>query len=550
MAATHRERILIVSGDPGTTDLVARQSLQPAHYRVRIATSATQALQEFVKFAPDLVVVDLALPDLSAKDLLAAWQAQRYEVPVIIMAPQGRERDIIQSFRLGAIDYLTLPARAPEIVAVVERALKLVRERRERAHLARRLEQTNQTLRRRLDELNLLFNLAKDLPGLTQRAALYQRLVDEARKGIHADAAWLAIREGRQFRLAAYANIPQTWVRRAASNWDDGLTSLVSLSGEPLNIHGEPLRRFKASHLGQAALVVPIQVKEQVIGVLGVARKALQPFTTEEQALLQGIADLAAMALVNLELFRALDKKAQAFQRQARAAQVGERLKSEALHSLAQRLQAPVKAALEQAQALLNARESPSPVQRQHLLSLMENLNQIQELVAALASGQYTVPLPERKVVDWGRLVKQVVERNRERFEEKHLRLNLRLPRTMLPVSGDPALLEQQLEGILGNVLQFTPPGGQVWVQMQRQGGKALLMVRDTGIAVPQHALAHVLTEPAAPSQRPSHPRDEGPGSALTLVQEIARSHKGRAWVESDGHQGVTFWVELPVARS
>ncbi len=104
MNATHRERVLVVSGDPEVVNLIARQSLQPLHYHVQVAKTAGEAVQALAKFAPDLILADLDLPDLSGKDFLAALRSQQRDIPVVVIAPENRERDIIQSFRLGAMD--------------------------------------------------------------------------------------------------------------------------------------------------------------------------------------------------------------------------------------------------------------------------------------------------------------------------------------------------------------------------------------------------------------------------------------------------------------
>jgi DNA-binding response OmpR family regulator len=130
---TSRERILLVESDPDISDLIARQTLQAVGYQVQIARLASQALQEIQRFAPDVIITDIALPDLSGKDLLVALNSQGVEAPVIVIGPKGMESDLFQAFRLGATDFLIWPMREAEVVAAVERVMKQVRTRRERA---------------------------------------------------------------------------------------------------------------------------------------------------------------------------------------------------------------------------------------------------------------------------------------------------------------------------------------------------------------------------------------------------------------------------------
>jgi GAF domain-containing protein len=92
---------------------------------------------------------------------------------------------------------------------------------------------------------------------------------------------------------------------------DDGVTSLVALSGETLTMDGDPLLRFRISNLGKSVCVVPIKVQLEVIGMLVVVRKEANAFTKTEQTLLEAVADYASISLVNARLFRALNDSAQ-----------------------------------------------------------------------------------------------------------------------------------------------------------------------------------------------------------------------------------------------
>lgn len=547
MQATHRERILVVSGDPDVVNLIAHQSLQPLHYHVQVARSAGEAVQALAKFVPDLILADLDLPDLSAKDFLAALRSQRREIPVVVVAPENRERDIIQSFRLGAMDYLGLPAQETEVVAVVERALKTVRERRERELLARRLNQTNQALRRRLAELDLLFRLAKELTSINGAQALYQHVVDQACKGLGADVGWLVLREENAFRLVAQRNVPKTWVQRAAHQWDDGLSSLVAFSGEPLNIHGEPLQRFKAAHLGQAALVAPVRVKDRTIAVLGVARKALKPFATSDQALLQAIADLAAISMVNLELFRALDDRAQHFQRLARSAQRAERLKSTMLQKLAHEIHTSLRVAIGYVDMLAAGQMGKvNAEQREALNTVKQKLRRLDDVGHALFALGGTLTPERMESVTLNAVVQATAEKHRPRIKEKGLTFTVHVPQTPVVIPGDARFLEKMLAYLLDNALKFTPKGGKVTVSLETRGDHALLKVQDTGIGIPDEALPRIF-EPFYQANPAMDRRFGGLGLGLALVREIVQAHNGRVWAESGPGQGTTIWVQFPL---
>ncbi|MEW5941984.1 MAG: GAF domain-containing protein, partial [Chloroflexota bacterium] len=125
---------------------------------------------------------------------------------------------------------------------------------------------------------------------------------------------WALLRDEHTkiFVLTAHRNLPDAWAKKVGQPLEDGISSLVALSGESLLIHGEPLQKFKVSTLGQSAAVTPIKVKQEVIGLMVNVRKAPKPFGAVEQTLLETVADYASISLVNERLFRALEQTVEA----------------------------------------------------------------------------------------------------------------------------------------------------------------------------------------------------------------------------------------------
>ncbi|HZD57678.1 MAG TPA: response regulator [Anaerolineales bacterium] len=305
---TLSERILLVDTEQEEIDLVRHQTLEPLGYQVSLTSSVAAAIDEVLRFPPDLILVNLNLPDLSAKDLLVALSAQEIYVPVVVMASDGLEGDVIDAFKLGAADYLRIPIREAEVASVVERVLEQVRERVVREHRIEQLDQANQKLKQRVHDLSTLFSIGKAISSLMEEQALYDRIVESAVFVSGADRGWLLLRKNpnQKLILSAGERLPKSIVAQMGHPWEDGLSTLVALSGESLRIHGEPLSQFKASTLGKSALVVPVKSGGEVTGVLVTMRKSDQPFSTDKQNLLEAVADYASTAFVNLNLVKNL----------------------------------------------------------------------------------------------------------------------------------------------------------------------------------------------------------------------------------------------------
>lgn len=313
MASTG-DRILLVENNPKISDLIARQTLIPTGYYVDVVADSTSAVKQALLTPPDLIIADLNLPGLSAKDLLVALAAQGVNTPLLVIANKGQEQEIIQAFRLGAVDYLLWPARDAEVLSVVERALERVHEARDRRQLDLKLTEVNQEFHRKVRELTAIVNIGKAVVSIPDQRILFQKIVDGALQISDANIVWLLIRDesGKQFLLMAQRGLPEAWAKKLNKPLDDGISGLVALSGEPLSISGEPLLKFRIASLGGAACAVPIKAQKEIIGMLVVVRKDARPFEKTEEILLEAVSDYASISLVNARLFYALNSSAQA----------------------------------------------------------------------------------------------------------------------------------------------------------------------------------------------------------------------------------------------
>ena len=313
--AKSRELILLIESDPDISDVIARQALLPLGYRVKVVADANKAIKAAMKLSPDLVIADLNSAGLSGKDLLVAFSAQNFGFPVIILAAKEQEREVMQTLRLGAADYLLWPARATEVVSVVENGLKLTRGAQDRRKLDRRLKESDQELAHKTRELKTILAIGKAVVSISDQRVLFDRIVAGAMHVATADLGWLLLRDEKKrksYLLTAQRNLPTSWAKKMNKPLDDGVSSLVALSGEILTINGNPLKRFKLSALGKAAAVIPIKARDEVIGLLVVVRKKDTPITENEETLLEAVSDYASISLVNARLFRALQQSANA----------------------------------------------------------------------------------------------------------------------------------------------------------------------------------------------------------------------------------------------
>ena len=115
-------KILVVDDEPQIRKFL-RLGLEGHGYAVLEAASGEVALRVAVAGQPDLVVLDLGLPDREGFEVLGALR-EWSRVPVFILSVRGREGEKVRAFELGADDYLVKPFGMPELLARIKAALR------------------------------------------------------------------------------------------------------------------------------------------------------------------------------------------------------------------------------------------------------------------------------------------------------------------------------------------------------------------------------------------------------------------------------------------
>ena len=114
--------VLVVDDEPAIVEIV-RDYLADAGYRVSTARSGAEALRQVRSILPDLIVLDLGLPELDGLDV-ARTIRQSSRVPIIMLTARSDEADRIVGLELGADDYLVKPFSPRELLARVRAVLR------------------------------------------------------------------------------------------------------------------------------------------------------------------------------------------------------------------------------------------------------------------------------------------------------------------------------------------------------------------------------------------------------------------------------------------
>lgn len=118
----NKTTLLIVEDDKAIVHFIS-SILSVNEYRTLYAGTGREAISLIASYRPDVVLLDLGLPDIDGLDVLKTVR-QWSEVPIIVVSARGREQEKVQALDLGADDYITKPFGTAELLARIRTALR------------------------------------------------------------------------------------------------------------------------------------------------------------------------------------------------------------------------------------------------------------------------------------------------------------------------------------------------------------------------------------------------------------------------------------------
>jgi two-component system sensor histidine kinase GlrK len=236
---------------------------------------------------------------------------------------------------------------------------------------------------------------------------------------------------------------------------------------------------------------------------------------------------------------------ARSFNRMAERLREVDHLKEELFSHISHELRTPLTSVKEATHLLLDRVPGPLTAKQGRLVEIIaassDRLLGLVSQVLELSRLRARVLPLERRLVDMEKVVVHALEELRPQLEEKHLAVGQTTSGSDFGVQGDEDRLLRVVVNLVGNAVKFTPERGAVMVGLTDRGGEIELLVRDTGIGIPQGELARIFD----PYQQ-AHRGRGGSGLGLAIVKGLVEAHGGRVGVESEEGKGSSFFVCLP----
>jgi signal transduction histidine kinase len=194
-----------------------------------------------------------------------------------------------------------------------------------------------------------------------------------------------------------------------------------------------------------------------------------------------------------------------------------------------------------------SALQGPPATRGRALESCLEETERIQTMLNTLmdiSEAETGVMRLERRRVQLAGLIDDLRDLYGYVAAERGISLEASSP-PELEVDADVNRLRQVIANLLDNAMKYTKPGGRVTIEASRDGTRALIRVRDSGVGIPASELPHIWERLYRGDRSRSTP---GLGLGLSLVRAIVQAHGGEVSVRSRPEEGSEFQVSLPLS--
>jgi signal transduction histidine kinase/DNA-binding response OmpR family regulator len=418
--------------------------------------------------------------------------------------------------------------------------------------LVRVLESRTHELARKVNQLEALGAVGQGVSSSLNLIEVLTTIIMQAviMSGTDGGSIYEFDEDAKEFRIqAACGTAPEVLdaLRRTRIGLDDTFLGKAAMRGHPMALPDlldaplDPHLSVLAEGGWRSLVAFPMLRERRIVGALVVRRYTPGHLPDEITDMLESFASQSALALINAQLYRRLE-------RQSAALEIASRHKSEFLASMSHELRTPLNAIIGFSEVLLERMFGELNERQDEYLRdiwssgkhLLELLNDILDL-SKIEAGQMVLNRSEFAV---RKSLEYCISLVREQAVKQGIHLSLEVDPEVGLLDADRLRFRQVVLNLLSNAVKFTPDGGRVAVCASIQGEDLVVTVADTGVGVAAEDRQRIF-DSFQQGTRPAE-QAEGTGLGLTLSKRILELHSGRIWLESEVGRGSTFGFALP----
>lgn len=481
--------------------------LQLAGFEVIEAGTGQDALAQVHERRPDLVLLDMKLPDMNGFDVCRHIKDDPATASVLVLQTSASLIDSLDRVRgldSGADNYLVAPVEPHELIANVKALLRL-------RDVQRELHENEQRFRQLAENIADTFWVFDPVTvQLLYVSPAYEKLWGLPSAPLYTQPrAWLDAVDPRDRERVGIAF--EQFLK--FEKYEQEFRVLRPDGGECwIRDRGFPIENEQGVNYRVVRISEDITVQKQAEQALTLASVRKDEFLA---TLAHELRNPLAPMRTAVELMRMVSTNSS-----GKGAREPAQLDARKIHS--------------------DAREIIAR-QIDHLVRLVDDLLDVSRITQGKLSLQ-------KSRVELRAVVKAALETSEAFLRARGHRLEVELPQEILWIDGDSVRLAQVIGNLLHNAAKYTPEGGTVSLRANALEGNLTISIEDNGIGIPADQLDRIF-DLFTQAQRLENRAPEGLGVGLSLVKRLIELHGGHIEVHSDGlGRGSRFTITLPIA--
>lgn len=411
-----------------------------------------------------------------------------------------------------------------------------------------------QELQTRVDKLNRLVETSLALNSTLQLEPLLRKIMDAASEIVNAETASILLidPQTKELQFMAFSNdqnaTHQDRLMRIPVPLDNSIAGEVVLQDRPIAIndvstHPKHYRKADDSSgfVTRSILGIPMDLRDQVIGVLEAINKIEGDWTEQDIHFLNILSSQAAVAIENSSL---VAKLTDAYQELSQL----DKMKNDFIAVASHELRTPLGVILGYASFLKDESQGEATEHATAVLNSALHMRQIIEDMTNLRFLKIGDAELERKDTPLAQVMMTALQDVQSLTEAKGHKLHYSVPPETIRVKVDMPKLVMAITNMLNNAIKYSPERGFIEIGYQPQGEREVwIYVKDQGIGIPPQFREKIFDEFFQVEDHMTR-RHNGMGLGLSIAKAIVNAHQGRIWVESEGENlGTTCYISLPL---
>lgn len=534
--------LLMIEDNPGDARLIQEilARARGARFELTHVEHLAEGLKRIAGDPPDVILLDLTLPDSTGLETFARVHKHAPHLPIIVLSGFADEESALLAVREGAQDYL--------VKGQVDRNLlvRSVRYAIERKRIEEALQRRDAILHA-VSQAAMRFLRTSDLERYIEEMLRELGLATGVSRVYISENRWTGdgvLLTSRRHEWAASENLAQlhnpslqdlNLMEAGLGRWEITLGRGQALHGLLRDFSGRE-REFLQSLGVVSTALVPVFVGDEWWGILGLEDCRNERAWPEIE--LDGL--MAAAGILGAAIQKNRSEEAE-----RRLAQ----MKDDFIATVSHELRTPLFALQGFLDLLRRGKVRDEETRREFLETAAQNAQRLAHLVndlldiTRLESGQIRL---ERERIDLAGLITETLDSLASLAAAKQITFTWNLLEPGLEIVADRSRLRQVLVNLIGNAVKFSEPNQTVAVVAGRTDGQVKISVIDQGPGIAPQDLPHLFNK-FFQAEKPLTRSTGGLGLGLYISKQIVEAHGGEIGVESQLGAGSTFYFTIPI---